>query len=170
MLDRVRSEFTAEAGTLVTAEGQRRVHQTICVDPHRARLQTSRDHVGFLDVARPDGCGQAVWIVIGALDDLIDVVKCQYRKDWPKDLFPRDLHLVLHVAEDRGLDKESFVAIYRHAIATGYQLRAVALSRFYETKNSFHLLLADDRTETSFGIARVRGTHLRRAGHQLLGE
>src|SRR5579864_4248088 len=160
MLDRMRSKFTAEAGTLVTAEGQRRVHQTIRVDPHGARFQSPRDHVSFLDIACPDGGGQAVWIVIGALDDLIAVVKCQHRQDRPKDLFLRDLHVVLHVAEDRWLDKESLASIDRRAISARDQLRALALPRLDETKNGFHLFLADDRTETRLKIEWVRGTHL----------
>src|SRR5437879_13415813 len=96
---------------LLSPEGERWVDQTTRVYPHCARFQSPRDHMSFLDVARPDGGGQAVWIVIGALDDLIDVVKCEDRQDGPKDLFLRDLHVVLHVAENRGFDKESLASI-----------------------------------------------------------
>src|SRR5579872_757388 len=78
VLDGMRAEFAAEAGALVAAKGQRRVHQTVSVDPYRAGFQSARDAVRFLHVTRPDRRSQAVGIVVRLLDDLVNVVEGQH--------------------------------------------------------------------------------------------
>src|SRR5690348_16056727 len=50
MLNGVRAQFAAEAGTLISTEGQRRIHQSVSIDPYRAGFQSARDAVCFLHV------------------------------------------------------------------------------------------------------------------------
>src|SRR5882762_8744657 len=65
MFDRVRSQLTAEARTLVAAKRQRSVHKSIGIDPHRSSFQSPRNVVSFLYVARPHSRSQAVGIIVG---------------------------------------------------------------------------------------------------------
>src|ERR1051326_2653395 len=170
MLDGMRAQFAAEAGTLVATEGQRRVHQTVRIDPYRTCLQAARDAVRFLYVTGPDRRRQAVRIVVRLLDDLINIIEGQHGKNRTKDLFARDLHVVLHVTENRGLDEESLVSIDGDAMTAGHQLRPVLLSGIDEVQHGLHLFLADDCAEARLWIERIRGTHLGSAGDQLLSE
>src|ERR1700693_3238689 len=71
VLDRMCSEFAAEARTLVAAERQRCIHQPVGVDPYRPGLQPSGDDVSLLYVARPHRRSEAIGIVVGLFDDLI---------------------------------------------------------------------------------------------------
>src|SRR6266481_1503571 len=50
MLDGVRSELASEARTLIAAEGKRRIHQTVCIDPDRSCFQSPGDAVRFLHI------------------------------------------------------------------------------------------------------------------------
>ena len=61
--------------------------------------------MGLVDVARPDGGGQAVERAVAALDHLVDVLELQDAHHRPEDLVPGDRHLVLHVGEDGRLDE-----------------------------------------------------------------
>src|ERR1700722_3773152 len=111
MVDPMRPEFAAEAGTLVSAKWKRCVHQSIRVNPDGARLQTARDAVRTLHVAGPDGSGETIRIRIGLLNDLIDVLKREDGKHRTKDFLTRDLHIVLHVAENCGLQKKPYASV-----------------------------------------------------------
>src|SRR5262249_38777617 len=91
-------------------------------------------------------------------------------KHRPKNFFPGDGHIVLYVAEDSRLDKESFAAVKRNAIPSGDQLRAFILTRFDVAEHGLHLLLAHDRSHAGFWIKRIRWLHFLRPRHQLFGE
>src|SRR6202162_3788550 len=60
VLDCVCSEFAAKAGTLVAAERQRCVHQSVGVDPDRSSLQSPGYAVSFLHIAGPHSRSEGI--------------------------------------------------------------------------------------------------------------
>src|SRR5207245_4553958 len=61
----VHAQLTAESGAFVATERQRRIHQPVRIDPHRARPHPAGDAVGFLDVTGPDRGRQPILITVG---------------------------------------------------------------------------------------------------------
>ena len=47
VLDGVRAQLAAEAGALIAAKRQGRVHQAVGIDPHRSGFQPPRDEWAF---------------------------------------------------------------------------------------------------------------------------
>src|SRR5882757_8949541 len=99
------AEFAANAGLLEAAEGSRSVEHVVAVDPDGAGANRVRDGVGLGDVLGPDRGGQAVHIFVGALDDFAEVRELENGHDRAEDFFLGDLHVVLHVRENGGLDE-----------------------------------------------------------------
>src|ERR1700682_2900359 len=121
MLQGAGTKLASKAAALVSTKWQRRIHQTIGVDPYRAGLQEPGNAVSFLHVARPDCRGQPVRIAVRLLDDFVHVVKGEHRQHWTEDLFTSNGHVVLHIAEDRRFDKKSFTAVDRDPRAASHQ-------------------------------------------------
>src|SRR5207253_5125086 len=98
----------------------------VAVNPDRSRAQAIREPMSLLNVARPDGGGQAETGSIAALDHLVDVLERQDVHHRPKDLLTRYLHLVLDAVEHGRLDE---VAALADPVAAGQQFRAFLLTR-----------------------------------------
>src|SRR3984893_5173794 len=110
------AEFAADAGLLEAAERGGGVEDVIAIHPDGAGADAVGDGVGFGDVLGPDGGGEAVERFVGALDDFADVLEFENGHYRAEDFFLRNLHVVLHVGENGGLDK---VALVANAIAAG---------------------------------------------------
>src|SRR6202049_2162857 len=122
MLQGSRPKLSSESATLVPAKRQRRVHQAVGIDPHRARLQSSRYHVRLLHIPCPYCRGQSVLISIRHLDHLVQIVEAQSGEHGTKDFLARNLHVVADVAEDRRLDEKSFATIHAKPLSAHDQI------------------------------------------------
>src|SRR5437879_9950213 len=60
----VHAQLAAESGAFVATERQRRIHQPVRIDPHRARPQPAGDAVGFLAVTGPDRGRQPIALTV----------------------------------------------------------------------------------------------------------
>src|SRR5215469_7460684 len=69
------AKLAAEAGLLITAPGRFDVGRLHVIDPDDARAHGLYDAEGLVDVASPDGSGQAVRRVVGDPDGLGFVFK-----------------------------------------------------------------------------------------------
>src|SRR5260370_7531511 len=79
MLNRVHTQLAAEARTLVPPKWQRCIHQSVSVNPHGSRFESTRDAVSFLYVARPYRPSHAVPILVRLFHSFVDVVQLQNR-------------------------------------------------------------------------------------------
>src|SRR5262245_2392447 len=69
------TEPAADAGLLDSATGSRGVAHVVAIRPNRAGANAVRTCVGFRDVLRPDRGGEAVDVLVGALDNFVNVLK-----------------------------------------------------------------------------------------------
>jgi len=79
----------------------------------------------------------------------------------------RDLHVIVYAAEDCRLDEESPATVDGYAIPAGDQLGTLFFPGFDVSQNGLHLLLADNRTHSGFGIKRIAGLQPLRPRDQL---
>src|SRR5258708_10650286 len=120
-------KLPSESAALVPAKRKRRLHQAVSIDPHRARLQSSRYQVRLPHIPCPYCRGQSVVISIRHLDHLVQIIEAQSGEHGTKDFLARNLHVVADVAEDRRLDEKSLATIHPNPIAARDQLRAFFL-------------------------------------------
>src|SRR2546428_5091214 len=99
-----RAEFAAEPGLFVPAPGRLHVGRLHVIDPHDAGAQRLYDAESFVDIARPDGSGEAVRRVIGDANGFGFAIKGDYGGDRAKDFFAGDARAVFHIIKDRRLD------------------------------------------------------------------
>src|SRR4051794_3898742 len=98
------AQLAAHAGHLEAAEWSGRVEHVVAVDPDCAGPQLRRQGVGLLNVARPNGGGQAVWRVIRTSSDLVEALELENRHYGAKNLFFGDRHVVGDFGEECRLD------------------------------------------------------------------
>ncbi len=101
--------------------------------------------MGFLQVIGPDRSGQAINIFVGKLCHLVNIVKRKRGQHGTKNFFLGNLHVVVHAAEDRRLNKVTVVAIDLRAFAAGQQLCAFAFAGFDVAQHRLHLLSRSPR-------------------------
>src|SRR5512132_3434009 len=103
LLEGVSSALSAEAALLVSAEGEAGIVEVVRVDPDRARLERLRRAQRLLDVARPDGGGEAVDGAVAHGDRVRLVLERQRGEHGTEDLFPGDRHPGCDAVEHRRL-------------------------------------------------------------------
>ena len=79
----------------------------VVVDPRRPCAKLARDGLRAVDVLARHAAREAVVVVVGHLDGVVDVLVWEDAQDRPEDLFASDRHLVVHVGEDRGCEIEA---------------------------------------------------------------
>src|ERR1700722_7398051 len=103
-LDPERSEFTADAGMLESAEWRLLVVQH-AVDRHAAGLKLRCDATGALNVRAAHVSVEAVLRIVGDPDRIVFVLVGDDREDGPENLFPGDCHVIVHIDKYRGSDE-----------------------------------------------------------------
>ena len=76
--------------------------------------------MGSANVTSPDGSGQAVKRVVGPANEIGLVTEFEHGQHRPEDLIGDDLHVVLDIGKDRGLDE---IALVSHSIAADQAIR-----------------------------------------------
>src|ERR1700722_3521818 len=143
------AHFAAPAGLLVAAERKSGVEDVVAVDPDGAGAELVGDLVGFLDVARPDACGEAVDGVVGFFHDFVEIGEGSRDDDGAEDFLLHDFHIFGGVDEDRRLDEVALVTV---AFAAGDCFRAVLFAGVEETYDAIELLFGHERAHVAFGI------------------
>src|SRR5215467_10783559 len=116
--------------------------------------------MSLLYIACPDRGCQSIGVLVGQSHHLIDIIEHQCCQHRPEDLFLRNLHVILDLAEDGRLKEESLAAIDRYAISTGNQPGPFLLARLDVAEHSVELLLADNGPHAGFGIKGIGWLHL----------
>src|SRR5689334_14939646 len=80
------AHLTPEAALLVATKRRRRVEHVVAVDPDRTRLEAVGEAMRLVDVARPDGGGEAVGRVVAGGEDLARVLERRRADDRAEDL------------------------------------------------------------------------------------
>src|ERR1700674_390768 len=105
------AHFAAPAGLLVSAEGQGSVENVVAVNPHRTGAELGSETMRLLDIARPNSRGQAVNRIVGLRNQFPGIAERNGRNHRSEDLLPHDLHVLVRVHQNGGLDEVSFVAV-----------------------------------------------------------
>lgn len=104
------AELSADAGLLVTTEGELVVEHVVAVDPDGTGSERVGDAEGGVEVLGVDGGGKTVRGVVSELDDILLILELGDGTDGAEDLLLHDLHVGLDVGEDGGLDEVTLVA------------------------------------------------------------
>src|SRR5215472_12634437 len=151
-----RAKFAAKAGLFVAAPGRFDVRRLHVIDPNDAGAERFYDAESFVDVAGPDGSGEAVGRVIGDANGFRFAVERNDGSDGPEDFFASDARGVFHVVENRGLDVVALAELLGAAAADGnfgFLFADVEVGA-----DAVVLFFADQRTH--FGVAFQRRAEL----------
>src|ERR1043166_5580011 len=105
------AELAAEAGLLIPAPGRFDIGGLHVVDPDDAGTQRFYDAKGFVDIAGPDGSGQAVRRIVGDANGVGFGVEGNYRGDGTKNFFASDARGIFDVVENGRLDVIAFAEL-----------------------------------------------------------
>src|SRR5271167_2924093 len=117
LIETPRAKFAAEARLLVAAPRCFDVSRLHMIDPNDAGAERLHDAEGFVDVARPDGGGEAVRRVIGDADGVGFAVERDHRRDRAEDFFAGNARGVVYVIENCRLEVIAFAELLRAATA-----------------------------------------------------
>ena len=109
------AKLATDTRLLVSTEGQLVVDHVVLVDPDGTSLEGVGDLDGGVEVGGVDSGGKTVVGVVADLDDLLLGLELADGADRAEDLLLHNLHVVLDVGEDGGLDEVSLVTL---ALAT----------------------------------------------------
>src|SRR5919204_5928493 len=117
------AELAADARRLVAAERGHEVHRVL-VHAVGAGSYAAGDLEAVVDVARPDGAGEAVLAVVREADGVLGVVVRDHREHGPEDLLACDAHRVVDAREHGRLDVPPLLETRRTAAAAHADLGA----------------------------------------------
>src|SRR5713101_2556206 len=138
-----RTELASKAGLLVTAPRSFDVGRLHVIDPDDAGAKRLHDAEGFVNVARPDGCGQTVGGVVGNANGVRFAFEGDDGCDRAEDFFAGDARAVVHVIENSGLDVIAFAKLLRTPATDGDFF--FLLAEFEVGADAIGLLFADQR-------------------------
>src|SRR6202166_3197676 len=104
------AQFAPNPGLFKSAKRRGSIENVVAVYPHRSGAYVVGYRVSFGDVVGPNRGGQAVERFVGALNDFTDILEAKDGHDRAENFFLRDLHVVVHIGEHRGLNEKSLVA------------------------------------------------------------
>src|SRR5438309_225135 len=113
------TEFASKARLLVAAPGGFDVGWLHVIDPDDAGTQGLDDTKGFVNVAGPDGGGEAVGRVVGDANGVRFTFEGNHGGNGAENFFTRNARVVIHVVENRWLNVETFAKLLRAAAADG---------------------------------------------------
>src|ERR1700758_3097940 len=99
------THLATPARLLKAAERHSRVENVIAVDPHGTSTQLRGGCVGFVNVARPDGGSKPVDVVVRSANQVITSLEWNGGDHRSEDFFADNLHLLVGIYKDRGLDE-----------------------------------------------------------------
>src|SRR5262245_1111949 len=102
------AKLTPDPGLLVPAKRRDRVDVVVAIDPHRARPQRAGHLMGSAHITSPYRGGKPIGRVVALQDRSMLVLERDDSSHGAKDVFTRNLHVVLHIDKYRGIDKEPF--------------------------------------------------------------
>src|SRR6266404_4592755 len=144
------TKFASKARLLVAAPGGFDVGWLHVIDPDDAGTQGLDDTKGFVNVAGPDGGGEAVGRVIGDANGVRFAFERNHRGNGAENFLAGDARVVIHIVENRWFDVEAFAEMLR-ATATDGDFRFF-LAEFEVGTDAVVLLLADQRAHLGFAF------------------
>src|SRR6476659_5280017 len=117
--------------------------------------------MGELDVAGPDGRGEAVDRAVGDLHGFLRITETNAAHDRPEDLLARDPHLGADLAEDGRLDVEALRLVTLDvALAPGEDAGALLLAALDVIEDAIHLPAGDLRPHLAGRVRRIADAQL----------
>src|SRR5205809_3393668 len=153
-LDRAEAALAPQPRLLVAAEG-RVGHDRVVVYADGAGPQRLRHAERPFDVGGEDAGAEAIRRVVGDADRFVLVGERDGRQHRPEDLLAGDLHLVVDVGEQRGVDEVPGGQVARGPVAAGDETRPLLLAALDVAHDLFELARVDDRPRGDLGIERV---------------
>src|SRR5579862_3099989 len=101
------------------------------------------------DVARPYGSSKTIVTIVGTRNDFLWIGERHRRDHWSEDFFADDLHLLLRIHKNRGLDKVSAIT---RLTASDNGFRAFGEPCFEIAANTIQLLFGDERSHLRIGF------------------
>ena len=83
-VDRLHTVLTAETGGFITAEGHKKTHRPVGIDPHSAGFDPSRHCMCALERLCPYTGTQPIGNIVGDLDCLVFILELDYESTGPK--------------------------------------------------------------------------------------
>src|SRR5580698_3707086 len=151
-LEPPRAEFTSEAGLLITSPRRFNVRWLHVIDPDDSCAQRLHNSEGFVNVARPDGGGEAVGRVVGDADGVGFTIEGNHGRNWAEDFFAGNARGVVHVVKNSRLDVKTLAELLRAAAADGDL--CFFLADFQVGADAVILFFADQRTHFRFALER----------------
>src|SRR6266404_2023678 len=150
------TELATEAGLFVATPWRLDVRWLHVIDPDDSGAKRFDDAEGFVNVAGPDGGGEAIGRVVGDANGVRFTFEGNHGGDRAENFLAGDARVVIHVVENRWLNVETFAKLLRAAAADG-DFRFF-LAEFEVGTDAVELLLADQRAH--FGFAFEWGAEL----------
>src|ERR1700734_3572814 len=113
------TKFAAEAGLFVATPGRFDVCRLDVIDPDDSGAKRLHDAEGLINVARPDGGGEAVGRVVGDANGVGFTVERNHRGHRAEDFLAGDARVIVNVVENRGLNVVTFAELLRAASTDG---------------------------------------------------
>src|SRR6266436_4459317 len=145
------TELATEAGLFVATPWRLDVRWLHVIDPDDSGAKRFDDAEGFVNVAGPDGGGEAIGRVVGDANGVRFTFEGNHGGDRAENFLAGDARVVIHVVENRWLNVETFAKLLRAAAADG-DFRFF-LAEFEVGTDAVELLLADQRAHLGFAFA-----------------
>lgn len=149
---RIRTQLSADTRFLVSTKGCLVVGHVVLVDPDCAGLEGVGDADRSVEVVGVNTSCQTVGGVVGELENLLLVLEFLDCADRSKDFFLDNLHLVVDVGEDGGLD---VVALVTESLTSDDDLGTGLLALVNVSHDTVELELGDLRTLVGAFLERV---------------
>jgi hypothetical protein len=138
LLQSILTQLAPNARLLETTKRSADIHDVVAIHPNRASVQPICNRSRLLDVMGPDSGHQAIGGLICPTDHLVDIFEGNDAHDWTKNFFFGNLHIVLNVGKNSGLDE---VADISNTFAAANKLRASLCPEFDVAHNPVELCL-----------------------------
>jgi hypothetical protein len=150
------AQLTPNPGLLVATERRDWIDDVVAVDPNRSGLQPSRNFMCAADVIGPDRGSEPIGRIVALQHCVVLIFERNHGHDGTEDLLTRNLHGVLHVGENGGIDEEALAVVN---VAARRQLGAFLFP---------DIQIAFDPIELIFGKLEVRQSSWDREDRPLL--
>lgn len=120
--------FTADSRVFKASERSIGSEYAVAVLEDSSSSESFCNVLCFLDVVGDYSCAEAIFIGVGPLDDLIDVIVFEDALNRPKNFLFSYRHIVFHIGEDSWLDEITEIPV---SLSSSYQSCPFSNPSFY---------------------------------------